>query len=81
MTRREFSIFITFFDSFYQLKHTFILLFFSILTLKALDYHVISDDEIIENLYLAGKFRALAKSFYKFLYLPVEDVRERKSIS
>lgn len=54
------------------------IIIYSILTLKALDYHVISDDEIIENLYLAGKFRALAKSFYKFLYLPVDEVREKR---
>lgn len=44
------------------------------MTLKALDNHVISDEEIIENLHLSGKFRALARSFYKLLYLPVHKV-------
>jgi hypothetical protein len=42
-----------------------------ILSLKALDYHIISDEEIIENLHLSGKFRALARSFHKPLYLPI----------
>ena len=47
---------------------------FSILSLKALDYHVISDQEIIENLHLSGKFRPYARSFHMLLYQPVERV-------
>ena len=46
----------------------------SILSLKALDYHIISDEEIIENLHLSGKFRSRAKPFHRLLYLSVKKV-------
>ena len=60
----------------YYLKSTIIIAYpgFSILSLRALDYHVISDQEIIENLQLAGKFRSHAKPFRRLLYIPVDKV-------
>lgn len=44
------------------------------MSLKALDHHVISDEEIIENLHLSGKYRALARPFHRLLYQPIDKV-------
>ena len=51
----------------------------SIVSLKALDHHVISDQEIIENLHLSGKFRPRAKPFHRPLYQPVDKVGSASS--
>ena len=50
------------------------LLFCSIVTLKAVDRHVISDEEIIENFHPWGKFKSLARSFKMPLYITVDTV-------
>ena len=40
----------------------------SIMSLRALDSHVISDEEIIENLHLEDPFKPLSESFKLPLY-------------
>ena len=42
--------------------------FCSIFSLRALNHHVISDEEIVENLHLSGPFQPLSDSFKLQLY-------------
>ena len=46
----------------------------SIWSLKALDHFVISDEEIIEDIYLKGVFAALSTSFKIQSYVPCPKV-------
>jgi len=53
----------------------FLLVFsLSIWSLKALDHFVISDEEIIEDIYLKGVFSALSASFKIQSYIPCPKV-------
>ena len=47
----------------------------SIFSLRALDYHVISDEEIVENLHVGGRFSALSPHFHVQLYRKLPTVR------
>ena len=55
---------------------TSFILIVSILSLKALDRYVISDEEIVENLHLDGKFKSESASFKLQLYQPLPQVRD-----
>ncbi|XP_071764647.2 uncharacterized protein lrriq3 [Centroberyx gerrardi] len=51
----------------------------SILSLKALDHNVISDEEIIDNWHLPLKFKALNPNFFVNLYPPSTSLRSYPS--
>ncbi len=55
--------------------YNFVAIFPSVLSLKALDNHVISDEEIVENLHLTGSFQPLTQHFRLQLYKLSPKVR------